>query len=184
VKFRILEIGRIARTKGGPNRERLQQGYEKLCLRWGAWWDRPSDFPTRLPKGEAFSGRDGASRPQRTATRTGHHRAASAASDPAGQTADLRRRYPRRREMVSIFEPTTEIIRKGKAASRRSLARWSRSRKARIRLSRLCRIREAPSDSELVIAALDAHEKKLGLHSAPGGRRCRVLLGQERSCGA
>lgn len=30
VKFRILEIGRVARTKGGPNRERLQQGYEKL----------------------------------------------------------------------------------------------------------------------------------------------------------
>ena len=30
VKFRILEIGRIARTKGGPNRERLQRGYQKL----------------------------------------------------------------------------------------------------------------------------------------------------------
>jgi len=30
VKLRILEIGRIARTRGGPNRERLQQGYEKL----------------------------------------------------------------------------------------------------------------------------------------------------------
>jgi transposase, IS5 family len=30
VKFRILEIGRVVRTKGGPNRERLQQGYEKL----------------------------------------------------------------------------------------------------------------------------------------------------------
>src|SRR5271157_4286211 len=30
VKFRILEIGRVARTKGGPNRERLQQGYDKL----------------------------------------------------------------------------------------------------------------------------------------------------------
>jgi len=40
-----------------------------------------------------------------------------------------------------------------------------------------------PSDSELVIAALDAHEKKLGAFRACG-RRCRVLLGQERSCGA
>ena len=27
VKFRILEIGRVVRTKGGPNRERWQQGY-------------------------------------------------------------------------------------------------------------------------------------------------------------
>ncbi len=27
VKYRILEIGRVARSKGGPNRERLQQGY-------------------------------------------------------------------------------------------------------------------------------------------------------------
>ena len=32
VKLRILEIGRVARTKGGPNRERLQQGYEKLLV--------------------------------------------------------------------------------------------------------------------------------------------------------
>ena len=30
VKRRILEIGRMVRTKGGPNRERLQQGYRKL----------------------------------------------------------------------------------------------------------------------------------------------------------
>jgi IS5 family transposase len=30
VKFRILEIGRVVRTKGGPNKERLQKGYEKL----------------------------------------------------------------------------------------------------------------------------------------------------------
>jgi IS5 family transposase len=30
VKLRVLEIGRVVRTKGGPNRERLQQGYEKL----------------------------------------------------------------------------------------------------------------------------------------------------------
>jgi hypothetical protein len=30
VKFRILEIGRVVRSRGGPNRERLQQGYKKL----------------------------------------------------------------------------------------------------------------------------------------------------------
>ena len=52
VKFRILEIGRVVRTKGGPNRERLQQGYEKLlaAVRVGSL-DRPSDFPARLSKG-------------------------------------------------------------------------------------------------------------------------------------
>src|SRR5260370_37890013 len=30
VKFRILEIGRAARSKGGTGKEKLQQGYRKL----------------------------------------------------------------------------------------------------------------------------------------------------------
>jgi len=54
VKFRHFGNRPHSGTKGGPNRERLQQGYEKLLSTVGAWWDRPSDFPTRLPKGEAF----------------------------------------------------------------------------------------------------------------------------------
>ena len=51
VKLRILEIGRIARTRGGPNRERLQQGYEKLLSIVGRVVGRRNGFPARLPKG-------------------------------------------------------------------------------------------------------------------------------------
>jgi len=51
VKFRILEIGRIARPRADRIESACSRDTRSSCLRWGAWWDRPSDFPTRLPKG-------------------------------------------------------------------------------------------------------------------------------------
>lgn len=99
VKRRILEIGRVARTKGGPNRERLQQAYEKLLAAVGrVVGQAKAVFRRGCPRGEAFFGRDAASRPRRLAQRTGHLRAAGPAGDTASQTADLRRRHPCRRE--------------------------------------------------------------------------------------
>jgi hypothetical protein len=64
VKFRILEIGRIARTKGGPNRERLQQGYEKL-LSAGRASGRAGQaiFQPDSPRRETVCGCDAAGRP-------------------------------------------------------------------------------------------------------------------------
>jgi hypothetical protein len=37
-----------------------------------------------------------------------------------------------------------------------------------------------PSDSDLLLAAIETHQATLGLHAAPGGGGCRLLLGQER----
>jgi len=51
VKFRILEIGRIARTKGGPNRERLQQGYEKLLSTVGRGVGQAKRFSDEIAEG-------------------------------------------------------------------------------------------------------------------------------------
>ena len=91
VKFRILEIGRVVRTKGGPNRERLQQGYEKLVVGSRArGWTGQAILRRDCPRGETIGGRDAASRPERIAEGTGHHYAESPAGDAASQTADLR----------------------------------------------------------------------------------------------
>jgi len=65
-------------------------------------------------------------------------------------------------KLVSIFEPRRKLFARARPASRRSLADGQDPGRRESDYHRLCRIREAASDSELVIAALDAHEKKLG----------------------
>ena len=37
-----------------------------------------------------------------------------------------------------------------------------------------------PNDSDLLIAAIETHQARLGTHAAPGGGRRRFLLRQER----
>ena len=51
VKLRILEIGRIARTRGGPNRERLQQGYEMLLSSVGRVVGQAKRFSGEIVQG-------------------------------------------------------------------------------------------------------------------------------------
>jgi IS5 family transposase len=117
VKFRVLEIGRVARTKGGPNRERLQKGYEKLLSTVGRVVGQARRFSTEIAQGVKRS----ADVMQQAALE--------------GLRKELDTFLPRVQQvmlqaklrifggdthvadkLVSIFEPTTEIIRKGKAS--------------------------------------------------------------------
>jgi IS5 family transposase len=51
VKRRILEIGRVVRTKGGPNRERLQQAYAKLLSAVGRVVGQGKRFSVEIAQG-------------------------------------------------------------------------------------------------------------------------------------
>jgi len=55
VKLRVLEIGRIVRSKGGPNRERLQQGYEKLLSAVGRVVGQAKRFSGEIAEGVEHS---------------------------------------------------------------------------------------------------------------------------------
>ena len=100
VKRRILEIGRVARTKGGPNRDRLQQGYGKLLSVVGRVVGQAKRF-----SGEIAQGVKRSADVMQQAALEGLRKEldtfvpASPASDAASQTADLRGRYPCRREV-------------------------------------------------------------------------------------
>ena len=118
VKFRILEIGRVARTKREPNRERLQQGYEKLLSTVGrVVGQATNDFTGEIVRGVKRSGD------------------VMQQADLEGLRKELDTFVPRVQQvirqakqwifsgdnyvaekLVSIFEPTKEIIRKGKAS--------------------------------------------------------------------
>jgi IS5 family transposase len=112
VKLRILEIGRIARTRGGPNRERLQQGYEKLLSTVGRVVGQAKRFSREIVDGVKRS-----ANVMRQATLEGLRKELDTVVPRVRQVM----RQAKQRifggdthvaaKQVSIFEPTTEIIR-------------------------------------------------------------------------
>ncbi len=83
-------------------------------------------------------------------------------------------------KLVSLFETTTEIIRKGKASKPTEFGRMVKIQESENQIITDYAVYEKrPSDPELVIPALDAHKDKVGLRASSGGRRRRVLLRQK-----
>jgi IS5 family transposase len=164
VKFRILEIGRIARTKGGPNRERLQQGYEKLLSTVGRVVGQAKRFSREVGKGVKRS-----VDVMRQAVLEGLREELDTFVPRVQQV--MRQAKQRifggdthvAEKLVSMFEPTTEIIRKGKASKPTEFGKMVKIQETENQIITDYAVYEKrPSDSDLVIAAIDAHEKKLG----------------------
>jgi len=164
VKFRILEIGRIARTKGGPNRERLQQGYEKLLSTVGRVMGQAKRFSSDITAGVKRS-----ADVMQQATLEGLRKELDTFMPRVRQVV----RQAKQRifggdthvadKLVSLFEPTTEIIRKGKASKPTEFGKMVKIQESENQIITDYAVYEKrPSDSELVIPALDAHEKRLG----------------------
>ena len=117
MKLRILEIGRVARTKGGPNRERLQQGYEKLLSSVGRVVGQAKRFSGEIAQGVKRSANvmqqaalDGLRQELDTIVPRVQQVIRQAKQRVFGGDTHVPEK------LVSIFEPTTEIIRKGKAS--------------------------------------------------------------------
>jgi IS5 family transposase len=66
-------------------------------------------------------------------------------------------------KLVSVFEPATEIIRKGKASKPTEFGKMVKIQEAENQIiTDYAVYAKRPSDSELVIPALDAHARRLG----------------------
>lgn len=164
VKLRILEIGRVARTKGGPNRERLQQGYEKLLSAVGRVVGQAKRFSSEIAQG----------------TKRSTDVMKQAALDGLRQELDtivprvqqVIRQAKQRvfggdthapEKLVSIFEPTTEIIRKGKASKPTEFGKMVKIQEGENQvITDYVVYPKRPSDSDLVVAAIETHEQRLG----------------------
>jgi IS5 family transposase len=164
VKLRILEIGRVVRTKGGPNRERLQKGYEKLLSTVGRVVGQAKRFSREIVQGVKRSkdviqqaALDGLRKELDTFVPRVQQVMRQAKQRIFGGDTHVGDK------LVSIFEPTTEIIRKGKASKPTEFGKLVKIQESENQIITDYAVYEKrPSDSELVIAALDAHEKKLG----------------------
>lgn len=164
VKLRVLEIGRVVRTKGGPNRERLQQGYQKLLSLVGRVVGQAKRF-----SGEIAQGVKQSAEVKQQAALEGLRKELDTFVPRVQQVI----RQAKQRifggdthvadKLVSIFEPTTEIIRKGKASKPTEFGKMVKIQEGEDQVITDYKVYEKrPSDSELVIPGINAHEEKLG----------------------
>ena len=66
-------------------------------------------------------------------------------------------------KLVSLFEPTTEVIRKGKSGKPNEFGKMVKIQEAENQIITAYQVyAERPSDSDLLVAAVEAHQRQLG----------------------
>jgi IS5 family transposase len=164
VKFRILEIGRAARSKGGTGKEKLQKGYRKLLEATTRVVGQAKRFSREIAAGVKRS-----SDVLKQATLEGLQKEL----DTMGPLVTQVMRQARARvfggethlagKIVSLFEQTTEIIRKGKASKPTEFGKMVKIQEAENQIITEYKVYETrPSDSALLMGAIESHEEKLG----------------------
>jgi IS5 family transposase len=164
VKYRMLEIGRASRTRGGPANEKMPALYRRLLATTGRVVGQAKRFASEIARG------------------------IKATADVKGQglLQGLKReldvmvprvqpvmRQTRARvlggntrvegKLVSLFEPTTEIIRKGKANKPTEFGKLVKIQEAERQIIVAYEVYATrPSDSELLAPAIAMHQQRLG----------------------
>jgi transposase, IS5 family len=164
VKLRILEIGRVVRTRGGPNRERLQHGYEKLLSVVGRVVGQAKRFSSEIA--------DGVKRAADVMQQAALEGLRKELDTMVPRVQQVMRQAQQRifggdthvvEKLVSIFEPTTEIIRKGKASKPTEFGKMVKIQEAENQIiTDYAVYAKRPSDSDLLIGAIETHKQRLG----------------------
>jgi IS5 family transposase len=160
VKLRVLEIARVARAKGGRiDKTRLSQTYRRLLDATSRVVGQAKRFANEIAHGVKQS-----ARPSKQAILLGLRQ------ELESMVPLVRRvmRQTRARvfggnthlpaKLVSLFEPSTEIIRKGKAAKPTEFGKMVRLQEAEHQIIIDYEVYDRrPSDCDLLIPSLDAH---------------------------
>jgi IS5 family transposase len=160
----MLEIGRASRTRGGPAKEKMQALYRRLLATTSRVVGQAKRFASEIAGG------------------------VKVAADVTGQAAlerlkrELDVMLPRVQQvmrqtrarvlggetrvegkLVSLFEPTTEIIRKGKASKPTEFGKLVKIQEAEQQIIVAYEVYpKRPSDSELLGPAIAVHQQRLG----------------------
>ncbi len=164
VKRRLLEIVRVARAKGPLNQEKLKQRYRRLLDATSRVVGQAKRFSEEIAQGVKRS----ADILQRIALE--------------GLRQELDTMLPRVRQVMrqtrarifhgdtraegkilSLFEPSTEIIRKGKAGKPNEFGKIVKLQEAENQIVIDYEVYDQrPNDSDLLIAAIEIHQARLG----------------------
>jgi IS5 family transposase len=164
VKLRLFEIARVARAKGPLNRDRLQQRYRRLLSTTSRVVGQAKRFSKEISEGVKRSA-DVLKQIALEGLREELDRMVTLVQRVMHQTRARVFRGDTHVEgkILSVFEPSTEVIRKGKAGKPNEFGKMIKLQEAENQLIVDYEVyARRPNDSDLLIPAIVAHQAKLG----------------------
>jgi IS5 family transposase len=164
VKLRLLEIARSARGKAPPSRDRLKRAYGKLLNATGRVVGQAKRFSREISNGVKRC-----TEIMKQAVLDGQRQALDAMVPRLQQV--MRQTKARifqgdtrsEGKIVSLFEPSTEVIRKGKASKPTEFGKMLKLQEAENQIVVDYEVyAQRPNDADLLIPAIDRHEARLG----------------------
>jgi transposase, IS5 family len=166
VKFRLLEIGRVARAKarGAINRDKLKRCYGQLLNTTSRVVGQAKRFAAEIVQGVKQ-----ATTPMKQLALEGLRHELDEMVPLVKQVMKQTRarifhgNTRSEGKLVSVFEPSTEIIRKGKASKPTEFGKMVKLQEAENQIITAYEVYPVrPYDSDLLIPAIDTHEALLG----------------------
>jgi IS5 family transposase len=164
VKLRLFEIARIARAKGTLNHDRLRQRYRRLLDTTSRVVGQAKRFSKEISGGIKRS-TDPLKQIALEGLREELDRMLSLVRRVMQQTRAriLRGDTHVEGKILSVFEPSTEVIRKGKAGKPNEFGKMIKLQEAENQLIIDYEVyTRRPSDSDLLVPAIAIHQAKLG----------------------
>ena len=164
VKLRLLEIGRVARAKGPINQDKLKQRYRQLLNTTSRVVGQAKRFSEEIAQGVKRS-TSVLKRLALEGLRQELDEMTSRVRQVMKQTrARIFRGDPRSEgKLLSLFEPSTEVIRKGKAGKPNEFGKMVKLQEAENQIITDYEVyARRPHDSDLLVAAIETHQALLG----------------------
>jgi len=164
VKLRVLDIARAARAKGKPHQERLARAYGQLLNSVSRVVGQAKRFSKEISEGVKRA-TDVSQQLVLEGLRQQIDQMVPLVKQVMKQTRARIFRGDTRSEgkLLSLFEPSTEIIRKGKAAKPNEFGKMVKLQEAENQIVTNCEVYDCrPNDSDLLIDAIETHQTLLG----------------------
>jgi IS5 family transposase len=164
VQHRLIEIGRASRSKGEAGKEKLKKSYEKLLSATGQVVRQAQRFADEVASGVKHSAdvfEQAALEGHKKYIDTMVPRVQQVIRQTKARVLEGTNHFAEK--LLSIFEPTTEIIRKGKAGKPTEFGKMVKIQEAENQIVTSYEVYpQRPSDSALLIPAIETHQKQLG----------------------
>ena len=164
VKLRLFEIARIASAKGPLNRDRLQQRYRRLLATTSRVVGQAKRFSKDICEGVKQSA-DVLRQIALKGLRAGFDRMVPLVRQVMQQTRArvLHGDTHFEGKIISVFEPSAEVIRKGKVGKPNEFGKMIKLQEAENQIIVDYEVyARRPSDADLLIPAIATHQAKLG----------------------
>jgi len=164
VKLRLLEIGRVARAKGPVNQDKLKRRYRQLLDATSRVVGQAKRFSEEIVGGVKRS-TNALTQPALEGLHQELDEMTARVKQVMRQTrARIFRGNPRSEgKLLSLFEPSTEVIRKGKAGKPNEFGKMVKLQEAENQIITDYEVyARRPYDSDLLITAIETHQALLG----------------------